>query len=1260
MNETRSLLPDVNQDPNDPFSFDYDSYAQLLEKTNQPTDPRVINKAWTILIKTTENFRESLREIFSVLNDSVGSQIFETSSSQGNRVNFFESIDERLRYLSTLKSITSLNCKFVQYFEDALSAKGSDDSFTDGRSRKKQKVNHDIPHKEYERHKERIMRNLLQLIVIPLNKVADSPTEAKDIVGNVMRVAYKMIENSSVNNLKSNKDLYDIVLSIVGFGIEKYNQSLSFCLKLIQILQYKEQLAAMMAEVVEFIVTRHNQRLLISEVMREIDRIDIRELSKDSSCPKAVSAFLITLSERCPQEFIPSLNHIFGYLEQDSYIMRNASLTVMANLHIKYLKDNESEKGLRDEILDTMLAHIRDSTGYTRSRALGTWSMICENECFPLTHVVPVTKAAVNRLSDKSCFVRRSAAKFLVNILCRNPYYKKLPIKVFMEKYQQEKAVYEKLLAEEKEKLARDEEIVETLSQHSTQDGSITSETDPETVHPNLSVKTLVQPEESPVEAQKRTLAFYQAALEFIKEIHRSIPLMIELLTSKNTTDIQEAIDFFVICHERGIDEALLGFKRMILLVSVTEKSIKDTILAAYRKIFFNPDLKDARIVANLLNFIQSASIAECLSLEILIGQFVANGDFTKSMERELFATFTKKRPNTTNEESIAAIQLIGMLAATQPEIVHHNLQVCVQYGLAVVNYDEQECRLARETCIAIKKSLPKKIEDRQKRPLRLARDDELFVKLENILVESLHHMGFEHWFSFCDEALKIIFEMAENADKICESIYNRLSNELLKNSVQCNSTSTQENTNRNESPDFVFQPSAAANTNGTTASSQSTQSANMEMVHPIALARFIHFIGDAALNLAVFLELHVLLEIKIRNALSNNDAANNTTNHNITVNNISVSSRRRSKRFGGNKSVDDQNLEEEIGLAGAEAEDMEMEFIGSICDEELVCGNNLLAKAARLIIEIVTDPSRYPQRELKLASALALAKFMMVSVKFCNNYLRLLFTILERTTDSEVKINLLVAISDLCVRFPNQLDGWTSKIFECLKSEDTLVRRSALKIISRLVLCDVMKAKEQISAIANLIVDDDEQIAHYSRHFFLELSKKLNAIYNVLPDIISRLSSGASEANFRIVMRFIFELIDKSHHVERLIDKLCTRFQETDNERHWADLAYCLSLLKHSDKSMCKLIDRYDCYKDKLCVDSVRESITVTVSNYKKNPGLKNEMKQMLDEFEKKLVQSTGNENEEQQQDGDDRGADGNDETIANGDVEMEVQEDE
>jgi len=58
------------------------------------------------------------------------------------------------------------------------------------------------------------------------------------------------------------------------------------------------------------------------------------------------------------------------------------------------------------------------------------------------------------------------------------------------------------------------------------------------------------------------------------------------------------------------------------------------------------------------------------------------------------------------------------------------------------------------------------------------------------------------------------------------------------------------------------------------------------------------------------------------------------------------------------------------------------------------------------------------------------------------------------------------------------------------------------------------------------------------------------NAVYNVMPDIISRLSDPEEglkdDVDFKTIMRFLFEYVQKDRQTESLVEKLCHRFKAT------------------------------------------------------------------------------------------------------------------
>lgn len=77
---------------------------------------------------------------------------------------------------------------------------------------------------------------------------------------------------------------------------------------------------------------------------------------------------------------------------------------------------------------------------------------------------------------------------------------------------------------------------------------------------------------------------------------------------------------------------------------------------------------------------------------------------------------------------------------------------------------------------------------------------------------------------------------------------------------------------------------------------------------------------------------------------------------------------------------------------------------------------------------------------------------------------------------------------------------------------------------------------------------------------------------------------------------------------MEALVEKLCQRFKLATEERQWCDIAYCLSLFTYNERSLRKLIENLDCFKDKLHCSGVMECFSTLMNNTSKMA--KNEIK--------------------------------------------------
>jgi condensin complex subunit 1 len=142
-------------------------------------------------------------------------------------------------------------------------------------------------------------------------------------------------------------------------------------------------------------------------------------------------------------------------------------------------------------------------------------------------------------------------------------------------------------------------------------------------------------------------------------------------------------------------------------------------------------------------------------------------------------------------------------------------------------------------------------------------------------------------------------------------------------------------------------------------------------------------------------------------------------------------------------------------------------------------------------------------------------------------------------------------------------------------------------------------------------LVDKDDEIRKTTEVFFKEIANKGTILYNVLPDIISRLSDPKlklEEGKYQIIMKYIVGLISKDRQVEGLVEKLCFRFKVTEQERQWRDIAYCLSLLNYTEKTIKKLMDNIVLFKDKVQVQEVYDFFKMIITNTSKlaKPELK------------------------------------------------------
>eukprot|EP00058_Branchiostoma_floridae_P028443 XP_002613934.1 hypothetical protein BRAFLDRAFT_283981 [Branchiostoma floridae] len=1185
----------------------------------------------------------------------------------------------RLQHLNTLKMSAYLLTQFMEAFEaeDTKPTTVTVTKVCEGRKSKKKTSKGDW---DWEGERLRAVQSLSQVVQLEIGRLWEPPVVEEEFVNMVANCCYKLLENPSTCKEKGSKEA---VFHLLGTLVRRYNHGLGASLKIIQLLQHFEHLASPMAQMVQMFSQQFGAKSVISDIMREIGRMDPSKLVRDNSGTRSYAAFMVELAERVPALMLPNISVILCHLDGESYTMRNGVLGVMSEIVIRELSKGDLDakgKNARDQFLDCLEEHIHDVNAFVRSKVLTLWLHICNEKAIPLGRWHQLLCLVVGRLQDKSSLVRKVAIQLLTTFLTSNPFGAKLPLDVLKAELEKESARLQEIMPEqpqeqpqdgrpveeewsviqpevmtalqdlqeeEEEELIGEEDGLESVvlkvktllqqSQHKSAarlvmaareawpdehvfantgsgEGGEEKEEDDNELQPDQ--KNLLEileaifvgkgrakdnmisfdggtdegvPEGTVTETegdeeggvvnevskQQVIVQYLKDSVNFATQMQRAIPILCQLLGSKATSDILETIEFFVSAFEFGLAGAMEGVRRMLVLIWSGEKSVKEAVVEAYKRLYLSPTGGNARarnlaIVKNLTALTVGATVGELTSLEELICELVRTSLLTSGVVTLLWERFALKIQGTTAEDSRGALLLLGMAAGAEPDMVRSNVDVLVQEGLGQRGQDDMQ--LAKDTCTALLKlgGNQKRKAGCHEEPLRFPAAHDMFTGLAGILINGVENLANPYWIPLMEQGLNVVYRLSENPDVVIGNVIKGVAAVFVKKLAN--------NAQPSASPTKIIRCSSGV------------------------LSRLMALAGHCALRQLVHLDVALTGELKRRRMLQEERNSKAGRKGNTSANNTP---------------------KDEMGLAGASADDAEAEYIRKICEKEVVTGSSLLALLAPVIVAVCSNSTMFPHPQLRATASLALAKYMLVSSEFCEAHLQLLFTILERAPQPIIRANTIIALGDLSFRFPNLIEPWTPNLYARLRDDSSHVRKNTLMVLTHLILNDMLKVKGYISDMAACMVDDVSGIADLAKLFFLELSKKGNSIYNIMPDMVSRLSDpdcGVTEEHFRTIMKYLFSFIQKDKQSESLVEKLCHRFRATRTERQARDLAFCLSMLSLSEKGVRKLQENFSCFGDKLGSEDIHNSFCTILKKAKS--FAKPEVKALVDELEQRIEQ--------------------------------------
>lgn len=1240
----------------------------------------VLHHCRTVDLNIKEDTLELLVQVISGLSVSLPSLLASTTFSG----------PDRKAHLNAVKMSVFLLCKLTESLESD-SYRQCVVTAT-GKSGKKGKTGGDGL-QQWDSERERILQALIQLLQLDIRSLWSLSLVEEEFISCVTFCCYKLMENPTISHVKM-KPTRDAIIHLLGMLIKKYNHLLGASVRVIQLLQHFEQLSSVCAHAVYVWSTEYGVRAVVGEVIREIGQRSSEELAREGSGVKSFASFLSELSALVPELMIPYISVLVTHLEGESANMRVAVCEILGEILVRVLCGDgldESGKADRDRYFDTLQEHIHDTHSQVRNRVLQVYTRIVNSKALPLCRYSEVMGLAVGRLMDKSIHVVKSAIQLLAAFIAHNPYSCKLSSADLQKPLEKETAklreMKEKLQGKapvavlkaselwaamepelrvtvgaelqptsEEEEQQGDEEDTEAgddekddrttavqvaqflrvnkyrnavrlcIKAHSrfpeSELFSALSSLTPETMMDTLALlfkgpdddaaelsqnlpptpqkegpeKEGEDTRDSELKKQEMLVQYLKDTESFALQVERAISVINTMLYWKTTSVVQEAVQFCVTVCEFGVANSLSGVRKMLPLVWSADAAVKDAVVQAYKRLYLNPQGESTRakaqtLVDSLSVLMVDASLGTIQCLEEIVQEFFGGGSALQStVVQLLWERFTGKR-DTSGLHRRAAVLLLGMAARAEREVVLSNLDTLC--AVALGEKVTEDFLLARDSVITIC-SITDHVKQSKGAPFRLPQDHQLFTSLTQAIAEGVV-MEDPYWQSFMEQAVRLIYFLAESPDQLCSHLLHRCARLLL---------------------DQITETAGENDKDGDQSQCGSQDSDDPSEVNSVCLAQLLSLCGCIAFWQVSHLERSVSSELRRLR--------------------VEREERQEKEKGPSSKSKQDANdsaVEEELGLVGASAEDAEAELIRKICETELLAEGNLLTEFLPLLVRVCSSPGRYSHPQLTTAACLALSQFMMISPSVCEEHIRLLFTVLERSSLPVVRANTIVALGDLTVRFPNILEPWTQNLYARLSDEVPSVRQTAVTVLTQLVLKDVLKVKGQVSEVAVLLIDPHPHIASLALNFFNELASKDNAIYNLLPDIISRLSDperGMSTEDFYTIMKQLFSYITKERQTESLVEKLCQRFRTAKTERQWCDVAVSLSLLSMCERGLKRLQECWECYSDKLTEPGVYQPLLSITAKLRR--GAKPQLKAQVDEFEKRLtaVHTRGLENVE------------------------------
>lgn len=1004
---------------------------------------------------------------------------------------------------------------------------------------------------------ENLLESITKLLEINLSKIFQTTPEKDLFIGLFTRPLFVLLEIEPVTKVSS---LKMFIQRILAMCVKNHGQSSSIQSSLMTNLTYFLHLSVFNAELLKLLNDEYNYPQLTEDILKEISTRVFN--AKDTTGPKAISNFLIKLSELSPGIMLRQMNLVITLLNNSSITLRCSVVEACGNIVAELAQDPQTMEHYKQQIavlIELLEERFQDSNPYVRTKAIQGCSKICDLSSKFNKSKAKFTSLAVRSLQDRSSLVRRNSVKLLSKLLLKHPFKAIHGSQLRLSEWEEylkgsesqlnstlKKVESQETLSDTIERSLIEEEVEQDEGQCRTElEGSFNksaelSRIENEVENINTATNTSV------LMKLKLMIVYYKDAISFIKEIHKSIELISNLLFSKNRNEVLESMDFLVLADAFDIELSEFGIKKMLHLVWMKGTNDEGTsisvhLIECYKQLFLtapdscNMQEKAAHIAKNLINLSIGASIADLASLEQLLGMMyeqklidqhvinilwaIYNSASKASMQKEQNVNNRDSEKGFSKEQIHGSIIILGMLSLADNEIALKGLESLLNIGLGAVGL--KDLTLCRYSCLALERMVPKRSTIITK-AINQELEDVAVKKLYAIII---NYTKDNEYYPMCEQALSALFTISSKPDI--------LATDLIREK-------TMMTFGKPEEEDSIL---------------SLEQSSRV-----VSLSQLLFIVGQVAIKTLVYLEKCEAefkkrkIEAETRNGKVKNQGADvtNTTQDN-----------------GGDK---------ELEMIGGTNEDDFTDAIQFVKENELLFGEkSILGKFCPIVEEIVSNSSRFSDPMLQRTATLCLEKLMCLSSKYCEKSLPLLITVMEKSPDPTIRSNAVLGLGDMAVCFNNLVDENTDYLYRRLHDENLMVQRTCLMTVTFLILAGQVKVKGQLGEMAKCLDNPDQGISDMCRLFFTELASKDNAIYNGFIDIFSNLSSDdlLGKESFKKIIKFLLTFIDKERHQKQLNEKLVGRLRKCETQKQWDDIAFVLNNLPYKNEDVTALLEQ-------------------------------------------------------------------------------------